>query len=197
MTVATAEGGDIDSAIELIAEVFVADPVVAALVSPDLPRRDRALRALIRADASPRGAVVDIASGADGAVVGATVWHRADAGSPALSARLQLAWYGGRGTVRALKEYDDTVRKIFPAENHWHLLNIVVSPQASGSGVGSTLLQHGLDRVDADAQSAVLEASTPDSARLYARHGFEELAVIEGGPAHGATLMRRPPGGTQ
>lgn len=192
VSVATAGGGDIDRAITLIARVFDADPVVAALISPRLRRRERAVRALIRADASPRGAVVDVATTAEGEVVGAAIWHRPHAGRPSLRAVLALWWRSGWRTMRALREYDRSVSAVLPREPAWHLLDIVVAPESAGRGVGGALLRHGCERVDADGAPAVLEASTRDSARLYARLGFLEVAVLERGAAAGATVMRRP-----
>ena len=63
-----------------------------------------------------------------------------------------------------------TLLHYHPKFEHWYLNMIGVSASARGLGVGTALLQHGIDRLNGVA--AYLEASTPDSAALYARHGF-------------------------
>lgn len=59
-----------------------------------------------------------------------------------------------------------------PAAAHWHAQFIGVVPGRQREGLGARLLRHGLDRYDADAVPTYLEASSPDSARLYRRLGF-------------------------
>jgi ribosomal protein S18 acetylase RimI-like enzyme len=66
-----------------------------------------------------------------------------------------------------------------PAEPHWYLPMIGVAPAEQGRGYGSALLKHGLERCDADHRVAYLEATTPQSVRLYERHGFERLGTIQ------------------
>ena len=55
---------------------------------------------------------------------------------------------------------------------------IAVAPTARGTGTGSALLRHGLERVDADHAVAHLEATTRAAARLYTRHGFEDATTL-------------------
>lgn len=60
-------------------------------------------------------------------------------------------------------------------EDHHYLPLIGVRPGHRGSGVGSLLLQ-AVDKLSQDDDLPVyLEATTADSARLYARHGFQQL----------------------
>lgn len=65
-----------------------------------------------------------------------------------------------------------------PAEPHWHLPLMGVDPTAQGRGLGSMLLEHVLERCDRDRVPAYLEATSPRSAAMYERHGFEPLGVI-------------------
>lgn len=66
-----------------------------------------------------------------------------------------------------------------PTESHWYLPLIGVDVTKQGRGHGSTLLLHALERCDRDGLPAYLEASSPLNKRLYERHGFEELGVIQ------------------
>jgi ribosomal protein S18 acetylase RimI-like enzyme len=71
-----------------------------------------------------------------------------------------------------------------PREPHWHAQFIGVVPGRQRRGVGARLVRHGLDRYDAEGAPTYLEASSPDSARLYRRLGFAD---------HGPAFS--PPGG--
>jgi GNAT superfamily N-acetyltransferase len=68
-----------------------------------------------------------------------------------------------------------------PTLDHWYLPMIGVDPAAQGRGLGSQLLRHGLAAVDRAGMPAYLEATSPRSRDLYARHGFAELGVIQHG----------------
>ena len=80
-----------------------------------------------------------------------------------------------------------------PAEPHWYLWTLGVDPKCQGRGLGSALLKHGLARADDDGVLAYLEATSPKSAALYARHGFETLAVIRMGDMPPMIPMLRRP----
>ena len=68
-----------------------------------------------------------------------------------------------------------------PTETHWYLPFIAVDPMHQGKGLGSALLIHALQICDRDQLPAYLEATSPDSRRLYERHGFEALGEIQVG----------------
>jgi ribosomal protein S18 acetylase RimI-like enzyme len=68
-----------------------------------------------------------------------------------------------------------------PEEPHWYLAVIGVDPSRQGHGVGSTLLNATLTRVDEEGLPAYLESSNPANISLYERHGFEVQGEIRGG----------------
>lgn len=65
-----------------------------------------------------------------------------------------------------------------PTETHWYLPLLGVDPTRQGQGLGSALLKHTLDRIDADHLPAYLESSNPRNVSLYIRYGFELLGSI-------------------
>ena len=78
-------------------------------------------------------------------------------------------------------------------EPHWYLPMIGVSPEHQGKGYGSQLLRHALAIADRDGLPAFLEATTPDSRRLYERHGFAVVGEIQFGSSPTMWPMRREP----
>jgi ribosomal protein S18 acetylase RimI-like enzyme len=66
-----------------------------------------------------------------------------------------------------------------PHEPLWYLPMIGVDPAYQGGGLGSALLAHALAEVDRGHSAAYLEATTPRSRDLYARHGFEVTGTIQ------------------
>jgi GNAT superfamily N-acetyltransferase len=70
-------------------------------------------------------------------------------------------------------------------EPHYYLDYIGVEPAGQGTGAGSALLTPVLERCDGERRPAYLNASSPRSRDLYARHGFEVLSEFRlpfGGP---------------
>jgi ribosomal protein S18 acetylase RimI-like enzyme len=66
---------------------------------------------------------------------------------------------------------------------HWYLFILGTEQAAQGRGLGSALLSHMLERLDAEAVPAYLEASNERNIAFYARHGFQvtgEVAIPDG-----------------
>jgi len=80
-----------------------------------------------------------------------------------------------------------------PHEPHWYLPLIGVDLTQQGRGYGSALLRHALARSDRDGLPAYLEATSPLNKRLYERHGFEEIGVIQAGASPPLWPMLRKP----
>ncbi|GAB4001310.1 GNAT family N-acetyltransferase [Nocardioides ultimimeridianus] len=64
------------------------------------------------------------------------------------------------------------LQRLHPREPHYYVPMIGVATTAQGTGVGSALLEQLCARCDAEGLPAYLEATSPESARLYSRHGF-------------------------
>jgi GNAT superfamily N-acetyltransferase len=80
-----------------------------------------------------------------------------------------------------------------PDEPHWYLPMIGVVPDKQGHGYGSALLDHALQRCDAEGRLAYLEASTIKSVPLYERHGFQVVGRIQVGSSPPLFSMVRKP----
>ena len=80
-----------------------------------------------------------------------------------------------------------------PTYEHWYLPLMGVEPPAQGRRLGSALLQHALKTCDRDGLPAYLEATSPRSRNLYARHGFGDVATIQAGSSPPLWAMLREP----
>ena len=80
-----------------------------------------------------------------------------------------------------------------PAEPHWHLAFIGVDAFWHGNGIGAALLEHTLERIDAEGSRAYLESTNPRNITLYERHGFEVVREIRVGSAPPLIPMLRTP----
>ena len=91
--------------------------------------------------------------------------------------------------------WDELVLKHRPKEEHWYLNTLSVSPEMQGKGVGSALIQPGLDRADADGLGCYLETQRRRNIPFYRRFGFEERGEISLDDSPPLWLMWRPPRG--
>ena len=82
-----------------------------------------------------------------------------------------------------------------PASEHWFLSLIGVDPIAHRRGLGSSLIRHGLEIIDREGHPANVEATSPGSRDLYARHGFTVIGVAQAGSSPPVWAMARPPRG--
>ena len=80
-----------------------------------------------------------------------------------------------------------------PAEPHWYLPLIGVDHPYIGRGLGSALLRHATARADHDGAPCYLEATSPLNKRLYERHRFEPIGVIQSGDSPPMWPMVRTP----
>ena len=83
--------------------------------------------------------------------------------------------------------------ELHPSEDHWYLPLTGVDPPAQGRRLGSRLLEHALAICDADGLPAYLEATSPRSRNLYARHGFSDVGVVQAGSSPPMWAMLREP----
>lgn len=173
--VRAADPSEVDTVAGLLVEAFQDDPM-SRWVFPDAERR--------RAVAHPAffGAILEAGFAAGYVDVtedlsAAVIWLP-PGGDDEPIAGLDAAETDRLGILLGL------MAAVEPAGPLWHAQFVGVRPGLQGRGIGGRLLRHGLDRADAEGVPTYLEASSPDSTRLYRRLGFRD---------HGPAF--RPPGG--
>ena len=78
-------------------------------------------------------------------------------------------------------------------EPHWYLAGIGSIPTTARSGIGSALMQPGIDHSAADRVPCALLTNSEANLAFYGTHGFEvvhEARTPDDGPH--AWMMRRP-----
>ena len=88
------------------------------------------------------------------------------------------SYSGFKGMARAT-ELGKMLESRHPKVPHAHLVFLGVATAAQGQGVGSALLKHSLEPVDAAHLPAYLETTTARNVALYERHGFEVTDKFE------------------
>ena len=88
----------------------------------------------------------------------------------------------------------NAIEKVHPKEEHYYLEVLGTHQGSQSKGVGTAVISHMLDRIDAEGMPAYLESSNTRNIPFYARHGFEatsEIVVGKGAPT--VTAMWRNP----
>ena len=188
-------------AAEVMAQAFAQDPTVATMVPFDAPRREDRMQRMFLSEIHSTGFDrVDLAvDAASQDVLGVAVWEgppRPREQELPLSETTRWKLVGARALgpagVLAGRRFDKAVERLRPPEPHWHLMDIAVAPEAQGRGVGSTLLAHRLAMVDAAGMRTFLSSTTPESRRLYERHGFETVGTLPEITGGATAMVRRP-----
>lgn len=182
---------DRDAISSVLTRAFTEDPVFIWML-PDLARRTAVLPGLFSLFAEayqPLQASLVVAGSGSGSVdpiAGAALWAppgtQAVGGEDAEEFAARIEQVTGTDTGRVL-EVIGLLEDQHPSTACFYLNLLGVDPARHGGGLGSALLATALQRCDAEAGPAYLEATSPRNRRLYARHGFEvigEIALPEG-----------------
>jgi len=93
----------------------------------------------------------------------------------------------GRGSAMG-----DAMEKNHPHDPHYYLAFVAVAPRLQGLGLGGTILESTIKRIDDACASAYLENSNPKNTRLYERMGFVARKNISPPGAPPLIAMWRP-----
>ncbi|HWA63798.1 MAG TPA: N-acetyltransferase [Caulobacteraceae bacterium] len=163
-----------------LSDAFADDPMFDWFLRADARRDEARLRMfnlLVGGMARGVGRIERPASGGAAAIwmpfewLGPTPLSQELRALPTLLFATGLARFGRLAAMRA------DMDKHHPMERrHAYLWFLGVARQAQGRGVGSRLLKHATDRLDAEGLPAYLETQTERNVGLYRRHGFEVIS---------------------
>lgn len=184
--VRTARPGEWHQIGHLLGDAFFDDPMWA-WVAPDADKRRRHLGSLFAQLIRKRveAGTAQITTDGGGAAVWAppNQWKITTLESAAMTVPM-LKVIGPRLMLSRTKALLDTER-YHPTEEHWYLEIVGADPSRRGQGIGSALLDAGLERVDEQGLPTYLECSSAANLPLYNRYGFEvtqEIACGKDGP---------------
>jgi ribosomal protein S18 acetylase RimI-like enzyme len=160
----------------LFAATFIADPVMDWVARPGAQRRDgleRFFHWMLAVRAIPFD---EVWMAEDASVCAAWLPPGAPASPGGLLEQILLLpmFIQLCGFARLLRgqAMADAMEKNHPHDRHYYLAFIAVAPQFQGMGLGSSIMDATLKRIDASGLPAYLENSNPKNTRLYERCGF-------------------------
>jgi ribosomal protein S18 acetylase RimI-like enzyme len=86
---------------------------------------------------------------------------------------LKSIWGNGFYDIGSWMKWLKEVGKLHPTEPHYYLEYIGVEPEYQSRGIGSVILQHLCDEVDAKGVGCYLENANPINTAFYQRFGFQ------------------------
>jgi len=165
-----------------LSAAFAADPVMDWFLRDDAGRdvARRMLIDLVLPQYCERGWAV---AAEDGSC--ATLWGKPGVGaSPSIFQQLRMMprlWrMCTRRRLGRVFKVMGALEKNHPKKpNHYYLFMIGVNPIFQGQGLGSSILDATLSKVDVEGMPAYLENSNPKNTPLYERHGFKTIQEIK------------------
>ncbi len=171
---------------QLAARAYEDDPFYGYVLNNDL-RRPQSLVSLHQAVLGKQNRQEFCTSARDdqGRLIGVCLWVQ-PGGFP-LSPVTQLrqlpltlrAFRGHAGAMLRGIGYQRESLASHPKTPHWYLWSITIEPTHQRQGVGTALIRHGLERVDAAGVGAYLETQNRDNLAYYERFGFVTSNVIQ------------------
>jgi GNAT superfamily N-acetyltransferase len=194
-------GADLSHVVEMSSRAFFNDPFFTYLLPDDAMRRSR-LPYFFRAvytHMGDHGRIVTVRD-EDDAALGAAAWLTT--GGYPLPMRVQLsqmplsmrAFYRRPRSLLAGNKYMASLLRAHRKDPQWYLMVLCADPPAQRSGVGTMLLEHAFDQVDAEGVGSHLETPRLDNVAYYQRFGYElieTLTPVEGAPPY-YTMWRAP-----
>lgn len=180
LNISPATSADYPRIIDILVEAFTHDPAFLRwLPQPDPGAKN--LRALFKLQIERQYALagdIDVARNSEGEILGAALWDKPDGKHSAIDQAAllpQLISIFGLRTAQVVFTELNAAR-FHPRFPHWYLYTVATAQSARGQGVGSALLEHGIER--AGDEAIYLEATSTRAAQLYERKGFVPLGYI-------------------
>lgn len=173
-----AQASEIPAVAGLLAQAFADDPVMEWGFRPGV-RHNAAVQTYFDFAVGMQSAAHDAVFVAPDFNAAAVWLPPAGLGSLSLPLWRMLAMFprlvgiAGWSRLTRVMALGEAMEKHHPPEPpHWYLFFVGVAPALRGRGLGSSILEATLRRVDEERMPAFLDNSNPKNTRLYQRHGF-------------------------
>jgi ribosomal protein S18 acetylase RimI-like enzyme len=171
------------------------DDVYFSYLLPDERTRTRALELLFSGQIRHGGEHARAVTVRDERqqIVGIAVWFGPGHWPPSIGTQLsQLpvtlrALYRHPRALRLGATYINAVLKVHPKEHHWYLALIATDPSVQRQGVGTLLMNEGIERMKHDGVGGYLETQKDENLAYYNRFGYdlrETVRPVPGGPPY-------------
>jgi ribosomal protein S18 acetylase RimI-like enzyme len=183
VTVRPAAEADGPAVVDVLSAAFQTDLLFRWMIPDDARRAelDPALFRILFDTHLPLGGIDTARGPGDAAPVAAAVWiPEATVPDPDGQAQIVAAFLATAAENAGRLEHAlGMMADVHPPEPHAYLFVIGTRPERHSQGLGSALIRHVTERLDRQGTAAYLEASCEDNRRLYARHGFADVGVIQ------------------
>jgi len=183
-----AERSDIPELTELFVKAFDHDPVLRWVLRDDERYHDGLYRLLgyTLDESVPYGETV-VTEKLDACAVWTPpgVWSKPPSLLETIRMLPETLMWTGWSKLGRFMALDSAEYAKKPSVPHFYLVLLGVDPTKQGTGLGTTLLDHTLSKLDESGMPAYLENSNPHNEPLYQRHGFRVIDEIKqsGGPS--------------
>ncbi|MGC2486193.1 MAG: GNAT family N-acetyltransferase [Acidimicrobiales bacterium] len=170
---------DAKAAAQVSARAFF-DDVYFSYLLPDERTRTRALELLFSSHVRHGGEHARVVTVRDErrTIIGVAVWFAPGHWPPSVGTQLaQLpvtlrALYRHPRALRRGATYLNAILKVHPKEHHWYLALIATDPSVQRRGVGTLLMNDGIEKMTADRLGGYLETQKEENLAFYNRFGF-------------------------
>jgi ribosomal protein S18 acetylase RimI-like enzyme len=198
VTIKKLGASQLDDASQMLARAFHEDPMFT-FIFPDAEERRRKFPSFVRS-ALRFGSFYDNLLATEG-LEGLALWLPPGKASIGFGdmVRSGMIWapfvvgFGAFGRFNRLVTTMEKLHKRDMHVPHWYLMILGVDASLQGKGIGSALIQNGLERADTEGLPSYLETMNARNVPFYERHGFEVVVndrIAKGGPEY--WTMRRP-----
>ncbi|RSL67114.1 hypothetical protein CEP53_003096 [Fusarium sp. AF-6] len=175
ITIRPATEEDLTSMLSVYFSAFSASLFSKRCFPPTSPEVQTWTTSKLRSQIGAPGNHIVIAESASGSVLGWARWVRRPA-APSKRVILSESDYPSSGdpalAVRLFQANADATYKHAAGEEYWFLSTIATDKDVQRCGVGSALMQFGVDKADEDGCMAYLNSS-PEGKGLYEKFGFQ------------------------
>jgi len=203
---------DVEAAALLLADAFDNEPQTVAFLPDPRHRRELSLVTARRELRSHLRYATAFGAELEGRLAGVAIWNPPNVHPSPLVGRLRwvLDLVAARAAVASAtpqvvttlwRERRTLAHTLWVRQRHlrivgaqpcWHLAVLGTAPEARGHGMARALLEHVLERCDADGLPAWLETTEAVNTHIYERFGFRTtLRIPGGGSLPDIWMMRR------
>lgn len=181
----TLVGKELSAAIAVSSRAFFDDPFYSYLLPNNGMRRSRLplFFQSVYAHMGPYGRIVTVRND-DDEILGVAAWQATGGYPPSIKLQLSQipsslrAFYRRPRSLPVGNRYVAALAHVHRKDPQWYLMVLCTDPTVQRSGIGTVLLEHGLNLIDAEGVGSHLETPRLDNVAYYRRFGYELAETV-------------------